>query len=66
MSSGLDVGFIAARRARESPMSHVRVASATVANVMLPKIMAHARVETGASSEAECTRAADVILLTTQ
>jgi hypothetical protein len=46
-------GFMAAKRARESPMSHVLVAKATVANVMVPKIIDVAIVDTGASEAAD-------------
>lgn len=53
---------MAAKRARESPISHVLVAKATVAKVMLPNNIAVAIVDTGAS-EAASIRASMVILV---
>jgi len=43
---------MAAKRARESPTSHVLVAKATVAKVILPNIIEVAIVDTGTSEAA--------------
>ncbi len=54
MSSGLDLGSMDATMiARLSAVNHVRVASAAVANVIVPNIIAVAMVESGAVADAE-------------
>lgn len=60
VSSGLARGPMAAVMARESPISHVRVARATVAKVMVPKSIAVAREDTGAWAAAENFSSADI------
>lgn len=65
VSSGCALGFKAESMARESPMSHVLVARATVVNVIVPKSMALARDDTGAPTNAAAFDPA-IFLLTDQ
>ena len=53
MSRGWDLGFMATRMALLSAVSHVRVASAAVAKVIVPKIIAVAMEDRGAVAAAE-------------
>lgn len=53
ISRGCARGLMADRKARESPMSQVLVAKATVVKVIVPKSMAVANDDTGASAITE-------------